>query len=386
MATVSVDQMRDKLLSIEQVQNVLAKTEPLSTDYVSSQNKILFKLDPDWNATLDVAAGTEPVAAVMRIDGKDLQLTKDAALQAGALFGYSSALMKKMPADLTERNLNYWYGGGFGENEYNVLSVGGSVAAFTRPSLVPFSNLELLDNALVGVRNLYGSDVEILADYKHMNTLQQTDIRLIIPEHTRTIENSGMNDVLDGNDLWSAGLHLSNSMIGKKQTSLDAYLFRWWCTNGCTTILPEVGTWSRRTDGQQEDVYAWARDSVEEILGGLEGRFDQIQALTALNVAGNTADIVREIWEQYKVPVSQRQQITDTLLESETLTMYSILNAITSVANEAELDPRRADVLMRIGGDLPTAVFDTLKARVWREGHVAEPTQTNPYEIGVLVP
>lgn len=383
MTTVSVDQMRDKLLTIEQVQNVLAKTEPLTTDFISSQNKILFKLDPDWNTTLDAALGTEPVAAVMRIDGKDLQLTKDAALQAGAQFGYSAALMKKMPADLTERNLNYWYSGGFGETEYNVLSVAGSVAAFTRPSLVPFSNLELLENTLSGIRTLYGNDVEILADYKHMNTLQQTDIRLIIPQHTRTIGDSGMKDVEDGNDLWSAGLHLSNSMIGKKQTSLDAYLFRWWCTNGMTTEFPGMGTWSRRVDGQQEDVYEWARESVEEVLGGLEDRFDMIQALTQLNVAGNTGDIVREIYEQYKIPVSQRQSITDTLFESESLTMYSILNAITSVANEEGLDPRRADSLMRIGGFIPTTVFDTLKARVWREGHVADPTETNPYEIGV---
>jgi len=160
-------------------------------------------------------------------------------------------------------------------------------------------------------------------------------------------------------------------------------MFRWWCTNGATTMLDSVGTWGRRSDGQGDDVYDWARDSVEEILGGLEYRFDQVQALSQLNVAGNTADVLREIFSQYEVPVSQRDSIMARLLESENLTMYSIMNAITQTANEEGLDDRRADRLMRIGGAIPTETFDTLKAKVWREGHTAEPESPNPYEIVV---
>lgn len=382
MSPVVVEQMKDKLLTLDQVRTKLATTEPLSTNHISSDSKIVFKLDPGWETTLDTTAGTSPVDAIMRINGTDHRLTKDAALQAAGQFGLSAAYVKKVPAQLIEGLLNYHYSGGFGDSEYNVLSVGDNIAAFTRPTLIPFSNLSLLDNALEGIKERYGADAEVFADYKMSHSLLQTDIRLIIPEHTRTIEKSHMADVPNGqDDLWSAGLHLSNSLIGKRQTALEAYLFRWWCTNGATTQFADVGTWSRRVDGQQEDVYEWARKSVDDVLGGLEGRFDQIQALTSLNVAGNTADIVREIFTTYKVPVSQRQQITDTLLGSETLTMYSIMNAITQVANDPELSPRRADELMRIGGDIPTAVFDTLKAKVWREGHLADPTSVNPYEI-----
>lgn len=382
MSTVTVEQMEDKLLSIEQVRTKLSSTEPLSTVHISTDSKILFKLDPGWETTLDTTDGTAPVDAIMRINGVDHRLTKDAALQAAGQFGLSSSYVKKTPGVLIEGLLNYHYSGGFGDSEYNVLSVGENIAAFTRPTLIPFSNITLLDSAMEGIQNRYGSDTQVFADYKFNHSLLQTDIRLIVPEETRTITKSHMNDVPGGSeDIWSAGLHLSNSLIGKRQTTLEAYLFRWWCTNGCTTTFADVGTWSRRVDGQQEDVYAWARDSVDDVLGGLEGRFDQIQALTTLNVAGNTADIVREIFSTYDVPVSQRQRITDTLLGSETLTMYSIMNAITEVANDPELDPRRADKLMRIGGDIPTALFDTLKAKVWREGHIAKPTSVNPYEI-----
>lgn len=186
-------------------------------------------------------------------------------------------------------------------------------------------------------------------------------------------------------DNWYAGIHLSNSLVGKTQTSLEAYMFRWWCTNGATSTLDAAGTWSRRVNGQQDDVYEWARDTVEEVLGGMEYRFDQVQALAQLNVAGNTIDILREIFRNYEVPVSQRDTIQARLLEQEgTLTMYSIMQAITQVANEEDMDDRRRDRLMRIGGAIPTATFDTLKARVWREGHAADPTAPNPYEVRVV--
>jgi hypothetical protein len=374
--------MRDSLLTLDQVHQRLQATEPLSTDMVNGDRKITFKLDPGWETSLDTTEGTEAVGAVMRIDGTDHRMTKDAAIQAATQVGMSAAYVKKTPGALIENHLNYHYGAGLDGDEYKVLSVGENIAAFTRPNVVPFSNLQLLDNAVEGICARYGANAEILADYKFMNTLQQTDIRLIVPEQDRIIANSGMSDVPENaTDLWSAGIHLTNSLIGKKQTAVEAYLFRWWCTNGCTTTMDEAGVWSRRVDGQEEDVYAWARDSVESVLGGLEHRFDQVQALTALDVRGNTADVLKDIYSQYEVPVSQRETIRAEMMDADTLTMYTIMQAITRSANLEGMDPRRADKLMRIGGDIPSAVFDTLKAKVWREGNSAQPASQNPYEI-----
>lgn len=384
MATVTLDEMKSKLLTLDQVHQMLQKTEPLSTDTISSESKIKFKLTPDWAMGIDALASTEAVGMTMLVNGKEKQLTKEAALQAGANFGLPAAYVKKVPASYIEGLLNYHYSGGIGDNEYKLLSVGDNVAAFTRPTLVPFSNLQLLEHAVEGIRDRNGSDTPIFADYKISNSLQQTDVRLIVPAQERIMQDTHMNDVPDGSqDVWMAGLHLSNSLIGKKQTTLEAYLFRWWCTNGATTFLEDVGTWSRRADGQEEDVYLWARNSVDEILGGLESRFDQVQALAQLNVSGNTAEVLREIFSQYEVPVSQRDSIMARMLESETLTMYSIMNAITQTANEEGMEPRRADRLMRIGGAIPTETFDTLKAKIWREGHLADETAPNPYAITV---
>lgn len=385
MTTVTIDQMKDKLLTIEQVTQQLQKTEPLTTEHLSSEAKVAFKLQPDWAHGIDSMGGTDTVGAAMTINGVERQLTKEAALQAGANFGLPAPYMKKVPAHYIEGLLNYHYNGGMGDTEYSVLSVGDNISAFTRPTLVPFSNLNLLEKTVEGIQTRHGQDAQIFADYKFQNSLFQTDVRLIVPAQERVMIDTQMQDVPTGQqDVWMAGLHLSNSLVGKKQTTLEAYMFRWWCTNGATTSLEGIGNWSRRSNGQNDDIYEWARETVEEVLGGLEYRFDQVQALTMLNVAGNTADVLREIFREYEVPVSQRDAIMARLLESETLTMYSIMQAITQVANEADMEDRRRDRLMRIGGALPTEHFDTLKAQVWREGHLADPTAPNPYEIQVI--
>jgi len=378
MANVLVEQMQDKLLTLDQVRERLETTEPLQTTHLSSENKIQFLFDQSWATSLDTLHGDENVAATIVVDGTEHQMSKDAALQAAAAFGIPGAYMKKVPTTLLEPQLNYWYNGGIGSREFKMVRTGadGHVSAFIKPTIVPFSNRLLLDNALLAITERYGSS-GVLADYKFSHSLQQTDIRLIIPERDRTITNSGTE-----NDLWSAGVHLSNSLVGSKQTSVDAYLFRWWCTNGATAQMPNVGTWSRRRDGQTDDVYDWARESVDEVLGGMESAFDRVQSLTRLELNnGKLNEVLSNIFVEYKVPKSQRGDIIEELIGADNLNMYTLQQAITRQANDPTISPDRADKLMRIGGDITTSVFNNIKAEVWREGHTADPDQPNPYEI-----
>lgn len=381
--TVTLDDMRGRLLTLDDVDSVVGTTEPLGSVQITPESGTSFRLLPNWNDDLDSVDLLSPVDAYMTVGSTEYQMTKEAALQAGAKFGLTSAYVRKTPAALIESHLNYWYSGGMGDTQFTGLLVGDKVAAFTRPTVVPFSNAMLLESVVDKIRQRYGADTEILADYKISHSLTQTDVRLIVPEAASTVTGGGLADVPTGEaDQWSIGVHLTNSLIGKAQTSIDTYLFRWWCTNGATSTLDSVGTWSRRTDGQGDEVYLWAQQAVDEVLGGMEGAFERVQALTSLNVAGNTADVLRDIFQQYDVPVSQREAVGATLLESESLTMYAIMNAITQTANDPTIDPRRADRMMRIGGALPTSTFDTLKAKVWAEGHQADPTAPNPYAIG----
>lgn len=383
---VAFAEMKDRLLTLPQVREKIEATEPLSTTFLSSDAKIAFKFEPDWSLGLEAKTGIETVNAAVTVNGTEHPLSKDAALQAGAAFGLPGKYAERLPVNLLESHLNYWYGGGMGESEFNMLATGDAaqVAAFTKPSVQPYSNRVLLDNVLDGIEKRYGG-TEVFADYKLQHSLVKTDIRLIIPEVEREIIDGGMNDVPAGSgDLWSGGLHLTNSLIGKSQTKLEAYLFRWWCTNGAITTLDDVAAWSRRKNDEEMDVYEWARISVDNVLGGLESEFDKVQALTRLRVPdGEAATVIREVFSNYDVPVSQRQPIIDRLIEANNLSMYTIMNAVTETANGLSQD--RADRLMRIGGSIPSSTFDTLKAQVWAEGHVADPTAANPYEISAQV-
>jgi hypothetical protein len=382
---VTLEQMKSKLVPLEQVYTVLEQTEPIHVETISSETKVKFSLDPNWAEGIDALDGNQLVGVSMRVNGVERRMTKNAMLQAAGKHGLGAAYIKKVPAHYIEGLLNWHFSGGMGGTQLSMFTVKDNISAFSKPSLTPFSNLQLLDSTVEGIRNHFGSDLPIFADYKLRNDLQKTNVRLIIPTTERVIRDTGMSDVPNGeDDVWLAGIHLSNSAVARGQTSLEAYLFRWWCTNGATTEMNDVGRWDRRANGQQDDVYSWARDTVDEVLGGMEHKFEEVQALAALNVAGNTAEILREVFSTYGVPVSQRNDIRERLLEAENLTMYTIMQAITQTANDDDLDDKRRDTLMRIGGALPTTQFDTLKAKIWREGHLAQPDEPNPYEIQLV--
>lgn len=387
--TVALDAMRPKLLDLEQVHAELQKTEPLSTTYIDSETRATFQFAAGWEEELKAVGDTTPVSGFMTINGRERQFTKEGAKQAAANVGIQEALLRKMPADILGRAMNYFYGAGMGTQSYNVIAVDDRISAFTRPTLVPFSNLRLLDRAVSGIHQVYGSDAEILADYKFANSLGRTSLNLIVPAASRVITDSGMTDTQGNDDVWCAGLHLTNSLIGKMQTEIAAYLFRFWCTNGAIQTMSEIGTWSRRSgvpgvEGAPQDpnsVEAWAEEAVNEVFSGIEERFSDIQALTRLDVSKDTAGVLREVFREHDVPVTQRNAILHDLVEQDTLSLYTIMQAITRTANSPEMRADRAAKMMRIGGALPTTQYDTIKARVWSEGHSAGEQAANPYAL-----
>lgn len=380
---VAFDTMKDKLLTLTEVRNRVESTEPLNTTFISNDASVYFEFDPGWAIGIEEKLGTESVDAVVRINGVDHQLTKDAVLQAGAAFGIPGKYTSKVPSQLLSPQLNYWFGAGLGETEFNMLTTGSEqrVAAFAKPTIQPFSNLALIDTVADRIVDYFGTE-DIYADYKFNHSLARTDIRFIVPEALRVISGGGLADVPAGAvDEWSAGIHLSNSLIGKSQTRIDTYLFRWWCTNGSTNTLPDSGAWSRRGDQDEMTVYEWAAASVDEVLGKMEDQFDLVQALTHLNVGTNAAEIVGEIFDTYKVPVTQRREVLRTLETAEHLNLYVIQNAISQTANDPEASDDRRDKIMRISGALAGAEFNSMKAKIWEEGKTANPDDLNPYLI-----
>lgn len=345
---VTVDAMRDKLLTLDEVREKLGSTEPLATYPFDADTDIRFRLNPGWNHGASTRKETDVIDAAVSVAGSELQLTQGALYEAMSLMGMPKGLGTDFPPDLVEPMLNYWFRGGCGENKaYKVLSTSSLAAAVTRASVKPYSNLELTEKILDGIQAKYGEG-EVLVDYKFIHNLERTHIRFIVPEYCRDIVNSGTD-----NDTWSVGIDFRNSLIGKEQTSISGYLFRWWCTNGAIDTLNDAGTWSRRGQaGQTDEVYEWAREAVDEVLGGLESSLDLIQNMTSMNLQGHTVDVLDDYYLKYEVPTKIQEAITSALVDEDTLTMYTLMQAFTQAANDTGMDPKQAARLMRVGGDI----------------------------------
>jgi hypothetical protein len=273
-------------------------------------------------------------------------MSKDALMEATKLAHMKTKFVTDSPSSLVEGGLNHWYRRGHVGKDFKILEVKGTAQVFTKQSMVPYSNLRLVDSVVTSLEKKYGQG-EILVDYKFHNELRATYLRLIVPGYRRVMMDTGIED-----DTWSTGIQLRNSLTNDTKTELSGYLFRWWCTNGATE---QQNTWDRRSDRYNDYdteswIYDWARDSVDEILMNIEDRLNVVQASAYENV---NADTLREIFEHYGVPAKYRQAIIDELINTNPITVYAVMQAMTRLANQDGLDGAQQDKLMRIGADIP---------------------------------
>lgn len=362
---VDFDQMRERLLPLDVVRESLATTEPLAeVDFTAGHSaSALFRKDGAgllWHKR-DLTA---PAPVWLNVPtGERYQLTHQAAMQLASechvTRGYQELVTENVGSDALEYNVNAWLQQGLGDKELKILVAGTGhdidseaeiplARAVCRHTVSPFSNLALLEVMLSGLEVKYGKG-EVLVDYKFHHDLERTAMRLIVPGYERTISGTSVHD-----DTWSLGLDYYNSLIGLKQTTLAGYLFRWWCTNGCTDVANTSGGFSRR-GSTEEDALAWAQEAVDDILGGLETTFDQVQALTQQPVAGDVVTVLKGLFREYGVPKRERARIIETMADTTDLTMYELLSAVTMAANIEGLDDRDVHRLLNMGGHITHA-------------------------------
>lgn len=358
---VAFSQMREKLLTLEHAREVLGVTEPIEELRIPIDPDTRFFLEPSWNHGITAVDGASRVAASVVVNRKEYPLSKDGLLDAASKCGLSKAYVQRTPAALIEDHLNYWYSDGLqSERPFKFMVADGVASAVTRDTVVPFSNVELLNSIVEGVKARH-NNAEIYVDRKLHHSMLRTHLRVVIPSESFTIEGT---DVM--NDEWSVGLNLRNSLVGAStdQTSIEGYLFRWWCTNGAIDKRATSGRWNRTTGGQDKQaVYDWARQSVDEVLGGLETAFDSLQAMARTPLGANAQQIVRDTFRAHKIPIRDRERVMANLLtSSENVTAYTLMNAITSVANLEDRDFTDQQRLMAAGGDLPHVLADRCTA------------------------
>jgi hypothetical protein len=354
--SITIDDVKSKLLTLDQVRERLSVTEPLTTHEFGSEDRVAFRLEPDFNHGLSAMPGNLPIPGYISLGQTELQLTRDALYEAASEAKMVKGFVHNTPASLVSEVLNWYYNSGAEGKSFKVLGIqGDKAAALTRGAVQPYSNLRLLETALDRIEAQYGSG-EVFADYKFVHDLQRTHMRLIVPEYVRTIENTGTE-----NDTWSVGVQLKNSLTGLEQTEINGYLFRYWCTNGAIdTRSNSNAVWSRRgTQGRNEDaVFDWARDAVDEVLGGLEGSLDLVQQMTTIDIQGSAVEALRDVFATYRIPTAQRNRILGNMVNEDNLTMYSLMQAVTEAANADNLSAADVDRLMRAGGELPQIADD----------------------------
>lgn len=344
---ITVDQMRSTLMTVDEAYETLSKSEPI-TEYPLETGNSVFYLDDAWNHGLDAKDGNEQVGASVVIGGHEVPMTKDAILQAASLCGLSGAYVKKTPSKLIEPHLNYWYGSqGLGNRPAKILVTNEVASAVTRQSINPFSNIRLLDNVLNGIKDSFG-DEEVLVDSKFHHSVTGTHMRLVLPQRSFIINDSGVDD-----DEWCMGLSFHNSLVGKTKTSLDGYLFRWWCLNGAIDTKASSGTWTRSIGPSDEDgIYSWAKEIVGNIISPLDQSAHLLQEMTSQSIEGDVNQILSDLFEDYRLPARDRKAIIANMVEEDSLTMYSLMQAVTEIANDMSLSPLEQAKLMHVGGDL----------------------------------
>lgn len=345
---VEIKDVLDKLKTMDQVREAFAATEPLtSVPLRCGESNTKFRMNKGWNYEAEKIMADETVEVFMTVGQNEYQLTRDALYEMTSNMGMTTAYVTKTPAALIEPHLNFWYGKGITDKDYKAFVRDGQVLAVAKSTIDPFSNLRFLDEALAAVENKYGEG-EIYADYKFEHSLRQTSLRLIVPESLRTIEDTGTEM-----DSWSAGVQFRNSLIGASKTAIDGYLFRYWCSNGALDTFASTSetSWNRKA-GQGDEFFEWARQTVDDVLGGLEHTLDKVQEMVYVNVDDGVIDIAKEIFKENRLSGPARDIVVENLANSQNLNMYAVMQSITAAANHPDLDPRHVDALMQAGGSM----------------------------------
>lgn len=355
--TVSIDEMTSRLMPLDVLKEKLAPTEGLSSIDLPEPDEgtVSFNLPEGWNLNLKETDSTAVTQASVRAGMHEFLLSKDALLTMTTALGITRDYVCKVPGELLAPHLNYWWS--MGGLPFRILTSQNNFGiAAVKKSITPFSNVQLLDQAVAAIKEKYGESCEILVDYKFQHDLRASHFRLILPGVTRHIES--YRDSSADMDNWSVGVEIRNSIIGEKPLSLRGYLFAWICTNGATSVHASSGNYNRRTMGQGAEVYEWARGQVDAILGGLEHELDAVGDLVSVPLDGGVSQVMQSVFERYRVPLASRQQIIENLVDSDDLTAYGLMAAITQAANNEALPFGQVASLLEIGGDLPHSMSD----------------------------
>jgi hypothetical protein len=239
--------------------------------------------------------------------------------------------------DLRAENVNRWLQKLPRDKQFFVRMDGRECRAILSTSYVPVSNLELLERFRDYAPNMNGdTKVNLELDAKAM----ACQVHWTDPEHTV--------ELLTPGDISHLGIHIGNSEVGFHSVEIAAFMFRLVCTNGM--VIGEK-TWSFRQTHlscieQLDTVFEVALPRIIQKLPQVGSR---LQAAMDIFIE-NPAEEIERIANRNGMTIRQQNLVTDQFNRTPDPTMFGIVNAFTSAANQEGVDWESRRILQRTGG------------------------------------
>lgn len=322
----------------------LAPTEDLNSVTLKmdgSKGVAVFAFGPGWNVGLKDVDPQDSVNVEMHYEDINYTLSKEAVLSTAHAVGLPPTYVARTPGVLIATHLNYW-SKNMPDTDLKLLTVHNDgkhkVLTATKGGIVPFSNIDLVHAAEETM--LEAGLVSIAYDSNSFHGIHSTGVRLVSTQAAHTI---GPYD-------WSVGLQVMNSITGKHPLSVGLYL-RNNATGGGLVHYGALSKYNRKTMGQDEsEVLEWLKKSAKELLKDAKHEFEILESLKEESISDAVAPVLMDIFKTYKVPLKVRQTVMDSLIASEDLTYYGVVNALVESSTVDGLPDHYRTSIMEIAG------------------------------------
>lgn len=293
----------------------------------------------------------------LNVGGHENTLTKEAFVELCGKFGLPKRYSLMTPPQLLGTHLNYWLAES--GQQMRLMTLQGQGIGFSKtPDSPVFSAADVLALAADALAQVSDSDVDdLLVDYKLTHTLKRTSFRLVDPAGPQKI--FSVRDGVEKEDTWNYGLAVTHSVGGYSSTSIEGYLFAWWCTNGSITTHAASGKYDRRSKtGEWDDFVEWMDGLIEDIRYDMPAQIEAVKELPSINLKGEMSEAADAVFARYKVPTQARNDILTALIETDDWSAYGLMNAVTQCANPSGVPENVRELLFRAGGDMAFAFSD----------------------------
>jgi len=317
------------LLSRDAVMDELATTEGFGErTFQLGVTKSEFSADEKGNMIFSTSNGSV----------HEYKLSKDAFVKASRLCGMPETYVNKFPeSDLSFLNthLNYWFS--HRDDDIKMLLKGDTVVSFLKPTTDYYSRTHLFEIAERILDN--GSGEPLLYDKVH-NSLDKGTHYAIVSQKQAFMK---PGDVVRG------GIQVQDHILGELPMVITGYVFRQICGNG--QLSKEIlSKYSRKSDISNLD--EWFTDAVQNCNDVIEEEFARTRHLQEVTVEKHGSDILHSIFSEFKVTPAMREAITNNVVNDGADTLYDVVNAITSAANNEEFadNPQMVRTLQLVAG------------------------------------